>query len=383
MTTDPRKSSKDEQTISPACIKARRLYRGSLRIARLELRSIAMKAKSLCSTFVMAMILAMAPLELSARTLGMVANNATDSVTVFDGDTYAVLGTVPIPPGRAIGDVLITRNLKRGFVTNFDHKVFVVDLTTSPPSLARGTNPIPISNGGEDLSISPDGRFLVVSDGSHDEPISVINIAAQAEISTFSTGDGANSVDVCSDGSVLFASFFFYQTVGRLTLSGAGTLTDTGEILYVPDPVNVYCAPGAKSGVVITSELEGGVSSFTIPLSWVDYRELVESESAMTGAINRAGKRVFARSNPGSIDVFSFDQTTGALGASPRRTFKVAGAPSFLGMDQIALHPKGGKLFVSEPGAVKVYNPSTGASLGAITDPAIVNPTGVTVVTKP
>jgi hypothetical protein len=56
-----------------------------------------MKAKTLCSTFVVVAMLATAPLELSAQTLGMVADDLTDSVTVFDADTHATLGTVPIP----------------------------------------------------------------------------------------------------------------------------------------------------------------------------------------------------------------------------------------------------------------------------------------------
>jgi hypothetical protein len=345
-----------------------------------------MKAKSLCSTFVMAMMLAIVPLELFARTLGMVADNATHSVTVFDGDTYAVLGTVSIPPGGTIGDVLITSNLNRGYVTNFDYKVFVIDLTTSPPSLARGKkNPITISTAGEDLAISPNGRYLLVTDGSHEEPVSVINVASRKEISTFSTSSGANSVDVCSDrdGSVLFTSFNVngVQAVRRLILSGAGTLTDTGEILHVDDPVNVYCAPGGKSGVVIGSMFSGSMTSFTIPIAFADHRVLGEADGAVAGAINRAGTRVFARSNPGAIDLFSFDRTTGALGESPIRTFPVADAPSFLGMDQIAYHPNGGKLYVSEPGAVKVYNRS-GKLIASIRSPAIKSPTGVTVVTK-
>ena len=124
-------------------------------------------------------MLALTPLELAARTLGMVADDTTASVTVFDADTHAVLGTVFIAPGiaQAEGDVLITSDLKRGFVTNFGFEVFAIDLTTSPPSLAGGTNPIPISNADEDLSISPDGKFLVVSGSFGFEPISVINIA--------------------------------------------------------------------------------------------------------------------------------------------------------------------------------------------------------------
>jgi Ca2+-binding RTX toxin-like protein len=351
-----------------------------------------MKAKMFCSTFVGVAMLSMAPLELSAKTLGMVANGSTDGltipVTVFDADTHVVLGTVFIAAGGFNSDVLITPDLKRGFVTNFNSQVFVIDLTTSPPSLAGGTNPIPISNVGLDLSISPDGKFLVVSDGNSIEPISIIDIVAQAEISTFSTGEGTTSVEVCTDGSVLAASFLG-DTVRRLTLSGAGTLTDTGEVLSVIAPMNVYCAPDAQSGVVI--QLLEGVTSFTIPgLSAVDTRPLSGTQ-AFTGTINPTGNRVFARSSfPESIDVFDFTQATGALGDSLLLTFPVGGEASPSGgIDQTALHSNGGKLFVSErsfvseePSAVKVYNSETGALLASITDPHIVGPTSVTVMTQ-
>jgi Ca2+-binding RTX toxin-like protein len=344
-----------------------------------------MKAKTLCSTFVMLTTLTAAPLELSAKTLGMVADNETDSVTVFDADTHAILGTVPIPPGEffnAIGDVLIAPDLKQGFVTNFDRNVFVIDLTTSPPSLAGGTNPIPISALGDDLSISLDEKFLVAANGHPKQggPISVVDIAARSQISTSTVNGDGTSVDVCSDGSVLVTTrtLFEGQRVHRLTMSATGTLTDTGEALLLlsGDPTNVYCAPGAQSGVVT----EGRVTSFAIPgLAQVDTRSS-SIGNAISCAFNLTGDRLFVRG--GSIDVFDFNPATGALGASPLLTFPVAFAHEFSGIDQIALHPNGTKLFVSESNALNVYNPSTGTLLASITDPNIVQPTGVTVVTE-
>jgi hypothetical protein len=352
-----------------------------------------MKAKTLCSMlFVAVMMMAVAPLELSARTLGMVADNATNSVTVFDADTHAILGTVPIPRSFFIGDVLITSDLKQGFVTNINPQVHVIDLTISPPSLAGGINPIPSStNFGMDLSLSRDGKFLIMTNAGATEPvaqpISVIDIAARAEASTFFTGDNFNSSDVCSDGSVLVTTIAQSETpendtVRRLTLSDTGTLTDTGEVLSMANSFDVYCAPGAQSGVVIT--FFEGISSFSIPgLAQVDSRSL-SGNDGVSGAINPKGNRVFIRSNnPGSIDVFKFNSATGTLGASPLLTFPVADAGlSGLGIDQIALHPNGQKLFVSEPNVVNVYHPKTGALLDSITDPNIVSPAGLTVVKK-
>jgi hypothetical protein len=322
-----------------------------------------------------------APLELSARTLGMVANDSpTPSVTLFDADTYVVIGTVAIPPptGLLTGDVLCTPDLKQCFATNFDFKVFVIDPTTSPPSLAAGINPIIISNAGEDLSLSRDGKYLVVTNGAEPTPISAVNIATRTEVSTIPTGQGANSVDVCSDGSVLATDG---GRLRRLTLSSTGILTDTGEVFPISGtPMNVYCAPGAQSGFVLRFN-PGETTSFTIPgLPRVDSRNTTGPD-AISGAFNLGGDRVFVRSAfPGKVDVFAFTPATGAWGARPLLTFDVANAPTVFGLEQGAWHPDGTRLFIPEPGEVSVYDSSTGAFLNRIMDPAIVSPTGVTVV---
>lgn len=323
-----------------------------------------------------------------ALTPGMVADNGSSSVTVFDADTNAVLGTVPIPAGEATGDVLITPDRRLGFVTNFDSKVFVIDLTTTPPSLAGGTNPIPISNFGEDLALSPDGKFLLVCDGSAVQPISVIDIAARVEIGIFDTGSDNNSIDVCSDGSVLVTSAS--GGVRRLTINGSGVLTDTGETLAVSGPQNVYCAPGARSGLVI-SYWDNLVQSFMIPgLAAVDARALSGTEGGISGALNQAGDRVYIRSNGGGggeikvatiqaggfVDAFSYNSATGALGASPLLSIPIAPANTFYGMDQMAL--SGNRLYVSQPEALNVYDAGTGNLLASITDVNIVSPSGVT-----
>ena len=87
-----------------------------------------------------------------AQTLGMVADNFTDRVIIFNADTDTVLGSVPVGPG-SVGDCSITPDQTRGFVTDFQDRIWVIDLTTL--ALAPGTNPIPISNNGEDTSVTP------------------------------------------------------------------------------------------------------------------------------------------------------------------------------------------------------------------------------------
>src|SRR5262249_391842 len=144
------------------------------------------KMRKLTPVLVCLLITSVQVVPAAAKTLGMVA--ATDgTVTVFDADSDTVVGTPLVLPGAefATGRCSITADQTRGFVPDFTFHIHVVDLTRFPPTAASGTNPIHISNAGEATAISPDGQFLVVCDGSSNDPISVIDIANQTQVSTF------------------------------------------------------------------------------------------------------------------------------------------------------------------------------------------------------
>lgn len=342
-----------------------------------------MKGKVRKAASVIAVVVLVAAIAAGAQTLGMVVDNATHKVAVFDADTDSVLGSVQIGAGEVTGDCSVTADQKLGFATDFNSWVWVIDLTTTPPSLASGTNPIIISNPSEDTSISPDEKFLLVCDGSFVDPISVIDIATRTEIGSFllGTNTDCNSVDICSDGSVLVTSNNT-GAVRRLTLDASGTLTNTGEVLGTGGtgnfgPNNVFCAPSSGAGIEVSRGLRE-IRSFTIPgLALGNLRVLTGTGFGISGEINPAGDRAFVRSNSGAVDIYSFDSTTAALSAVPLLTIPIANTDTFFGIDQMALHPSGEKLYVSQPNALKVYDASTGAFLTSITHPDIITPTGV------
>ena len=347
--------------------------------------------------------------QATAQTIGMVADAGTGEVTVFDADAKTVLGSVTVGsafPASLVGDCSITSDQTLGFVTNFNSEVKVIDLTTSTPSLhatipASSPGTIQISNFGEDTSITPDGKFLVTCDGGlATDPVSVVAIATGTEVSTFPLGTDCMSVDVCSDGSVLVTSNSD-GTVRRLTIGSTGNLTDTGESLFSggtgfsDGPNDVFCAPDAKSGIVVrrmtqdTDPVE--IKSFTIPFgpAAVDIEILTGAGPGTSGLINPAGNRVFARTAgkpfppfippvPGSIDAFTYDSNTALL--TPDFTINpVAVTINPFGIDQMALHPDGTIIYVPEPGKVSAFDASTGASLSAndITLAGLVVPTGI------
>ncbi|MBW2663823.1 MAG: hypothetical protein JRD93_18050 [Deltaproteobacteria bacterium] len=115
------------------------------------------------------------------------AVNPDGSVIAFDVSTDTVLGTVSTGSSQS-HQCAITADGTLGFVNDdFGSRVWVVDLTASPPRLAPGTNPIPVSNRSGDMSISLDQQFLIVTGiGSViPQPISVIDISSRKEIHTF------------------------------------------------------------------------------------------------------------------------------------------------------------------------------------------------------
>ncbi|MEM7588287.1 MAG: hypothetical protein AAF560_33175, partial [Acidobacteriota bacterium] len=135
----------------------------------------------------------------SAATLGMAGDDAADQAVVFDADTGTVLGAVDVGPG-SVGDCEVTPDQSLGLIVDFASRLWLIDLQQTPPVLASGVNPVPISNFGVDVDLTPDGRRAVVCGGSE---VSVVDVAARAEIDTFDLGHDCQVVDICDDGSVL------------------------------------------------------------------------------------------------------------------------------------------------------------------------------------
>lgn len=321
--------------------------------------------------------LSLEPLEARVvlSTIGLVANNGTPGVSVFNADTNTSLGSVALPAsGGPRGDVALTANGGLGFVTDFQARVFVVDLSNpSAPHLAAGTNTIPISNPGEDIAVTPDQKFLVVSDGSSLSPLSIVDIGTRSQIHTFQFDGDANSVDVSSAGSVLTTSFIL-GVVRRHTIDSSGNMADTGQRLSVSSPINVYSAPGGDTGIVIS---DAGIKSFRISgMAQVDTRSI---SGAMSGVFNAAGNMFYVRSASGSVSAFEFTPSTGQLALAPTFTFPVSPADAFFGIDQLAISADGTRLYVPEANSasVKVYNAANGSLLASITGSAISSPTGI------
>lgn len=341
--------------------------------------------------------------------LGMVADQSTSSVTVFDANSDVVLGSIALPQDDATsiatGDVEIMADHSLGFVTDFRLRVWVIDLQTSPPSLASGINPIPVSNQAEDLVISTDQRYLLVCDGGNFQPLSVVDIASRTEVTTLQVGQNTNAIDICPDNSVLCSSTTVSAGARRVVLGADGSLTDTGEFLS-GGANNIYCAPGGVIGLKVGGASRLLVSYNTPGLAFIQQRFLFGSYG-ISASFSPDGTQVYVRSQSRGndlcwLEVINFNPTTGAFGPLVTRTqVGAAGGPDvsstsvasgYFGMDQLAISPDGSKLYVPESSqhyptagvapAIRIYDPATLTLLDEITAPAISRPTGIRIVER-
>jgi hypothetical protein len=161
---------------------------------------------------------------------------------VFDPETSQITAGVPLPtfPGTGVFDVEIAPDLSEAYVAdNNTNEIWFIDLTTDPPSLSNGVNPLYTPRGALDLALTPDGRYLLATSGNGlstgGTGMGVIDVRSRTVASTRDfLPYSPTAVEVAPDGSVLVAELHLSQAsyaetvVRRFTLDN-GTLVDTGE----------------------------------------------------------------------------------------------------------------------------------------------------------
>ena len=130
---------------------------------------------------------------------GLAVDTGASRLLIFDSANGAQTGLVNLPTSSFSAlDTVISPDGKRAYVSDFNNqRVLSVDLAT------QAVNPIPVPTHAEDLAITPDGKFLLASDGSGgSSPIAVINTATNA-VQSFSTGADNTCIEVTKNGDVL------------------------------------------------------------------------------------------------------------------------------------------------------------------------------------
>ncbi|MRR34482.1 hypothetical protein EG829_07240 [bacterium] len=165
--------------------------------------------------------------------------------------------------GGGTFDVVITPDRKTALLSNFgDSTVYFVDISnrTAPSVLGSVT----LSFFAEDIALTPNGRYALVSDGGFSPRIAVLDVQNLTLVEEFVSPDLNpdpviteqplfNAVAVAADGQTVLAADYFGGKVNTLTIDATGHLTYVGVIDVsnggTVRPVNISISPDGKTAI--------------------------------------------------------------------------------------------------------------------------------------
>jgi DNA-binding beta-propeller fold protein YncE len=149
-------------------------------------------------------------------------------------------------------DVAITPDGKTTLVSNFgDGKVFFIN--TSFPYFPVVKGSVDVGFFAEDIEITPNGRFALVTDGGFSPKIAVLNIQTQTIVETYvsSSSQSFQSVAVAKDGETVLCADYFGSKVQVLTINPLGHLkyVKNIDVSRGGRPVNIAISPDGHTAV--------------------------------------------------------------------------------------------------------------------------------------
>lgn len=325
---------------------------------------------SMLNTLVVFLCISLVTGTASAAALGMVTDNASDEMRLFDAETGVVVASMIGSPGQINGDCALSEDESTGFSSNASRNISVFNFTDSASGKSVEFSSIDISNAGVDMSLSPDGRLLVSTGAGHiDEPLSIIDTEQQIEVATSAPFLDHTSAEFCDDGTLLLTTTFgtTFATPNDNAMYDARVNSD-GELQLGGNrlssgaqPNNGSCAPGSRAGVLL--DREAGLTSFTLPgLNQAGFMTL-QGGTAVAAVFNHFGDRLYVRTVD-TIEAFDFNPVTGVMKADWVQS--VSFSAEYFGIDQIAIDPQSGKLYVDGGQVLLILEPENGRQTGSV-----------------
>lgn len=305
-----------------------------------------------------------------AAALGMVTDNESDEMRLFDAGTGEVVASLHVTSGQISGDCELSEDGSIGFSSNAGRNISVFKFSDSVSGKKIDLSSIAISNAGVDMSLNPDGSLLVSTGaGNVDEPLSFIDTTSQKEVATSALFLDHTSAEFCDDGTLLVTTSYgnsfarpFDNAIYDARVSSAGELQLLGHRLSSgAQPNNGSCAPGSRAGVLL--DREAGLTSFTLPgLKKVEFAAL-HGGTAVAAVFSLSGERLYVRTT-NTVEAFDFNPFNGMMKADWVRP--LAFSAEYFGIDQIAIDTDSGKLYVDGGRELLMLDTKSGQQTGSV-----------------
>ncbi|MCX6583671.1 MAG: hypothetical protein NT166_26145 [Candidatus Aminicenantes bacterium] len=302
-------------------------------------------------------------LAVAGEQIGVFANSNTNSIQFINPDTQEVspsllkgtLGSY----GGGLFDVVITPNGKTAIVSNFgDSKIFFVDISGGfdvAPTLLGQTR---IGFFAEDMAITPDGKYVLVTDGGFASRIAVVDIAGQYVVGSPNFANVySNAVAITPNGLTVLTADYFQGKINQFAFNPEdGTLTFVHAFYVLPTrPVNIEISPDGQTAIAVSATGYKHPVFSLCPTNVVFTGFVtVAHKSGQSCVFSKDGTKAYLLSNSWNsramvevLEVTGPGQVTASGVSIPARPKK--GTSQLFGVDTIAIDPNGEYLYVANP----------------------------------
>lgn len=309
-------------------------------------------------------------------TVGVIALNASASIKLVNPKTFVMYGPFLAgklgSPAGGLCDVDLTSNGCLALVSNFrDRTVYFIGLAN--PSVPKVLKAITFSFFAEDIVITPNQKFALVTDGGATPKVASLNLVTRTLIQEFDLtpfSAYACAVAVAKDNKTVITADYFTMAADVLLMNPTtGKLNYSYAISLAPSrPFNVFISPTGKTAFVVSSTADratygfGAILSITGPGA-VSFSSWLPAPSAdihwgHCAVFSKDGKKLYVLGSLTADPVTGFSDhyvyvynvtLAGTLvyTGTAIRVYDLTATSDFLGVDTMAIEPGGRYLYVS------------------------------------
>ena len=248
-------------------------------------------------------------------------------------------------------DPVITPDGEKALISTFlDSTIHFVDVTNPySPSVYGSVN---VGFNAEDIALTPNGAYAIVTDGGTTPLVAVVDVAAISLIQNLDiTPRQAHATDVSPDGTVLVADYNNNQIhVLSMNLS-TGLLTDLSTAISVsPGPLNVTIGPDGQTVLVANVNSNSiDVLQITAPGSVTLTGSVPNILNAQSIAFEKNGNRAFVvqiGTSPDELAVLSVTSPGNVIDTGNRISLISDAVGGLFGVDVIDVSADGNWAYV-------------------------------------
>lgn len=294
---------------------------------------------------------------------GVFANLNTNSIQFIDPVTQTVSGSllkgsIGTYEGGLL-DVVITPDGKTAIVSNFgDSRVFFIDISGGFEEAPTLSGKVGIGFFAEDMVLSPNGQYLLVTDGSFASTLAVVDVPNRKLIKIYNLGMRmAQAIAITPDGANVLLADYWGGFIHRYTFSADGVLTHAQSRNVLPAwPANITISPDGKTAIAVDG-FRSSTPVFALSASGeMAFKGFVPvgDKGGQSCVFSSDGSKAYYLTNSAvygcRLNVFNITGPGEVVSSGvnipvrPRR-----GAGHLFGVDTMAIDPSGNYLYITNP----------------------------------